>query len=257
MIALRSEKEIKKLRRANHIVAEVLAELANRVVPGVSTGELDALAERMIRERGALPSFLGYRNYPRCVCISLDDEVVHGIPGQRRIQAGQIVSLDVGVKLDGYHGDAAVSVPCGMVDDLRQRLLKVTDRSLASAIQAARPGNYLEDISRAVQEEAERGGFSVVRVFVGHGIGRNLHEEPQVPNFVTGVRGPLLKPGMVLAIEPMVNAGTDEVRVLSDGWTAVTADGEPSAHFEHSIVIREDGPEVLSTTPKMAWGQTL
>jgi methionyl aminopeptidase len=255
VIALRTEPEIDTLRRANAIVADILAELADAVAPGVTTGELDDLAERRIREKGGTPAFLGYRDYPRSTCISLDEVVVHGIPGKRKLKRGQIVSIDVGVKLDGYHGDAALSVPCGKVDKTRQRLLQATDRALASAIRAARSGSYLEDISRAVQAEAEGAGFSVVRVFVGHGIGTKLHEEPQIPNFATGKPGPRLRPGMVLAIEPMVNAGTCDVRVLDDGWTAVTADGKPSAHFEHSIVIREDQAEILSFTPKRTWGR--
>ncbi len=255
MIALRTDREIDTLRRANGIVADILAELAEAVAPGVTTGELDDLAAQRIREKGGVPAFLGYRDYPRCTCISLDEEVVHGIPGKRKLKRGQIVSIDVGVRLDGYHGDAALSVPCGKIDKTRERLLKATDGALASAIRAACAGSYLEDVSRAVQTEAEDAGFSVVRVFVGHGIGTKLHEEPQVPNFATGKRGPQLRPGMVLAIEPMVNAGTCDVRVLDDGWTAVTADGKPSAHFEHSVVVRKDGAEILSVTPELAWGQ--
>ena len=255
MIALRTEREIAILREANQIVADVLATLAEKVVPGITTGELDALAESLIRERGAVPSFLGYRGYPKSTCISVDEVIIHGIPGKRRIKEGQIVGIDVGALYKGYHGDAAVTVPCGEVDDERQRLLRTTDLALARAIRSARAGNYLQDVSREIQETAEAEGFSVVRVFVGHGIGTEMHEDPQIPNMVTGDRGPKLRSGMVLAIEPMVNAGVHDVRVLDDGWTAVTADGRPSAHFEHSVVVREREAEVLSLTPRRAWGQ--
>jgi methionyl aminopeptidase len=255
VIALRTEREIAILREANQIVADVLATLAEKVVPGVTTSELDALADRLIRERGGVPSFLGYRGYPKSMCISVDEEVIHGIPGKRRIKEGQIVGIDVGVLYKGYHGDAALTIPCGHVDNERQRLVRAADLALARAIRAARPGNYLQDISRAIQETAEAEGFSVVRAFVGHGIGTEMHEDPQIPNMVTGDHGPRLKSGMVLAIEPMLNAGTYDVRVLDDGWTAVTADGRPSAHFEHSVVVREREAEVLSLTPRRAWGQ--
>ena len=255
MIALRTEREIVILREANQIVADVLATLAENVVPGVTTCELDALADRLLRERGGVPSFLGYRGYPKSTCISVDEEVIHGIPGKRRVKEGQIVGIDVGVRYKGYHGDAALTVPCGSIDNERQRLLRTADLALSRAIRASRAGNYLQDVSRAIQETAEAEGFSVVRVFVGHGIGTEMHEDPQIPNMVTGDRGPKLKSGMVLAIEPMVNAGTHDVRVLDDGWTAVTADGRPSAHFEHSVVVREREPEVLSLTPRRVWGQ--
>ena len=254
MIALRTEREIAILREANHIVAEVLAAMAEKVQPGITTGELDTLAERMIRQMGGVPSFLGYRGYPKATCISVDEVIIHGIPGKRRIKEGQIVGIDVGVLYRGYHGDAALTVPCGPIDRERERLLKTTDRALARAIGAARTGNHLQDISRAIQEIAEAEGFSVVRIFVGHGIGTELHEDPQIPNIVTGDRGPKLKAGMVLAIEPMVNAGTPDVRLLDDHWTAVTADGRPSAHFEHSVVVGEAGSEILSLTAKRAWG---
>ena len=255
VIALRTKREIELLREANRIVADVLATLADRVKPGITTTELDALADRMIRERGAVSAFLGYRGYPKSTCISVDKAVVHGIPSRRRIKAGQIVSIDVGVLYKGYYGDAALSVACGDVDPERQRLLKTTDRALARAIAAARAGNHLRDISRAIQTTCEAEGFSVVRSFVGHGIGTAMHEDPQIPNFVAGGRGPRLREGMVFALEPMVNVGGHEVRLLEDGWTAVTADGKPSAHFEHSIVVRKDGGEILSTTPKRSWGR--
>ncbi|MCX5771983.1 MAG: type I methionyl aminopeptidase [Candidatus Hydrogenedentes bacterium] len=255
MIALRTEREIDILREANQIVAEVLATLADAVLPGVTTGELDELGEALIRRKDAVPSFLGYRGYPKATCISVEDVIVHGIPGARRINEGEIVSIDVGALYKGYHGDAAITVPCGPVDSLRQRLIRVTDQALAAAIATIRSGVYLQEVSRAIQETCEAEGFSVVRVFVGHGIGRQMHEDPQIPNFVSGERGPKLKAGMVLAIEPMVNAGTADVRVLKDMWTAVTADGKPSAHFEHSVVVRQKNAEILSTTPKRAWGQ--
>jgi methionyl aminopeptidase len=257
VIALRTEREIDILRQANQIVAEVLATLAEAVRPGVTTGELDELGEALIRRKNAVPSFLGYRGYPKATCISVEDAIVHGIPGPRRIEEGEIVSIDVGALYKGYHGDAALTVPCGRVDTLRQRLISVTDQALAAAIDAARTGAYLQEVSRAIQETCEAEGFSVVRVFVGHGIGRQMHEDPQIPNFVTGDRGPKLKAGMVLAIEPMVNAGSADVRVLKDRWTAVTADAKPSAHFEHSIVVREKNAEILSLTPKRVWGKTL
>lgn len=255
MIVLRSEKEIARLREANHIVAEVLATLAEKVEPDITTEELDNLADKLIRKLGGTPSFWGYHHYPKRTCISVDEEIIHGIPGKRRIREGQIVGIDVGVLYKGYYGDAAVTVPCGEVDPLRQQLLEVADRALARGIAQARAGNHLEDISRAIQTTAEEVGFSVVRNFVGHGIGRKMHEEPQIPNFVTGDPGPMLRPGMVLAIEPMVNAGTSDVTVLEDGWTAVTADGMPSAHFEHSIVVREGEADILSLTPRLAWGR--
>jgi len=254
VVALRTEREIELLRAADRIVAEVLAELASRVNAGVTTKELDAIGEGMIRDSGGVPSFLGYRGYPSATCISIDDVIVHGIPGDRRIENGQIVSIDVGVLYKGYHGDAAVSVGCGEVDRDRQRLMRTTDRALARAVKAAREGNYLADVSRAIQSTCEREGFSVVRAFVGHGIGTEMHEDPQIPNFVTGSRGPRLRAGMVLAIEPMVNMGSHEIEVLDDGWTAVTADGLPSAHFEHSVVVRKGGGEILSTTPRLTWG---
>jgi len=256
MIAIRTEREIALLREANRIVAETLCVLADRVEPGVMTAELDAIAEKMIRAAGGEPSFLGYQGYPASTCISVDEEIIHGIPGTRRLREGEICSLDVGVRYKGYFGDAALSVPVGEVDDERRRLMDATDRALVNAIAAARPGNTIDDIGRAVEETVRPEGFAVVRNFVGHGIGTEMHAEPQVPNFSTGRRGPKLKPGMVLAIEPMINAGTEDVVMLDDGWTAVTADRRPSAHFEHSIVIREGDAEILSVSPVASrrWG---
>lgn len=257
MIAIRTEREIALLRQANQIVAEVLSALADRVEPGVTTGELDAVAVEMIRGAGGEPSFLGYQGFPASTCISVDEVIVHGIPGKRRLKEGQICSIDVGVRYKGYYGDAALSVAVGELDEERQRLMEVTDRALANGIDAARAGNHLEDISRAVEDTVRGEGFSIVRNFVGHGIGTEMHAEPQIPNFRTGRRGPKLKAGMVLALEPMINAGTHEVTVLEDGWTAVTADGRPSAHFEHSIVIRDGDAEVLSVSPAISrrWGE--
>jgi methionyl aminopeptidase len=255
VIALRDESEIAVLREANRIVSGTLVTLVEHIRPGITTRALDELAEQCIRDAGAAPSFLGYRGYPNSTCISVEDVIVHGIPGERVLREGQIVSIDVGAYYRGYHGDAALTVGCGPVDDLRQRLMDATDRALSAGVQAARAGNYLVDVSRAIQRICERAGFSVVRDFVGHGIGREMHEQPQIPNFDTGARGPLLRDGMVLAIEPMVNAGKPGVKVLRDGWTAVTADGKPSAHFEHSIVVRDGAPEILSATPRLIWGQ--
>jgi methionyl aminopeptidase len=256
MIAIRTEREIALLREANRIVAEVLCALADRVEPGITTKELDTVAEKMIRAAGGEPSFLGYQGYPASTCISVDEEIIHGIPGSRRLKEGEICSLDVGVRYKGYYGDAAFSVPVGEVDEERQRLLETTDRALVSAIAAARAGNTVDDIGRAVEEVVRPEGFSIVRNFVGHGIGTEMHAEPQVPNFATGRRGAKLKAGMILAIEPMINAGTEEVIMLDDGWTAITADRRPSAHFEHSIVVREGDAEILSVSAaaNRRWG---
>lgn len=255
MIALRSEKEIALLRKADELVADVLAALAEHIEPGVTTRELDALAADMIRKADAVPAFLGYHKYPACTCISVEEVVVHGIPGDRAIAEGEIVSVDVGVRWQGYHGDAAITVACGQIDETRRRLLRTVDLALARGVAAACAGNYLSEVSRAVQETCEAEGFSVVRAFVGHGIGTQMHEEPQIPNFVTGEPGPLLRSGMVLAIEPMVNVGTHEVEVLDDGWTAVTKDRKPSAHFEHSVVVREHGADILSDSSRLQWGR--
>lgn len=261
MIAIRSEREIDLLRQANAIVVKVHEALREMVRPGVKTIELDQVAETLIRENGATPAFKGYPaaskaypDFPGSTCISIDEEVVHGIPGQRVLEAGQIVSIDVGTCYKGYYGDAAVTWPCGEVDSARKKLLEYTDLALSRAVQAAKAGNYLNDIGKAVAETCEAVGLGVVRDFVGHGIGTRMHEEPQVANFDTGERGPRLKAGMVLAIEPMINVGTHRVKVLSDGWTAVTRDGKPSAHFEHSLVVREDGGEILSRSDICPWG---
>lgn len=246
MIICKSAAEIEKLRRSGRIVREILEEMRAAVRPGISTLDLEHLAEQRVRDYGVKPAFRGYRGYPCCLCASVNQEIVHGIPSKRVLQNGDIVSLDMGVIADGFYGDSAITAPVGEISEPLQRLLEVTEESLRCAISKARLGNRLFDISAAVQQHAEKAGFSVVREFVGHGIGRELHEEPQVPNFGRPGRGPLLKEGMVLAIEPMVNAGGPDVRVLEDKWTAVTADGAYSAHFEHMVAITRNGPDVLT-----------
>jgi methionyl aminopeptidase len=251
MIMLKSDSEIDRMRAASAVVAEVLEALRERVRPGVTTGELDAVAEEITRKRGAIPAFKGYevagRVFPACVCISVNEEVVHGIPSKDRVLAeGDIVGLDFGVSVEGYFGDAAVTVPVGEVSAAARRLMDVTRRSLEAGIDAVRPGAYVGDLSGAIQDVAEKAGYSLVREFVGHGIGRRLHEDPQIPNYRTGSRGARLVEGMVLAIEPMVNAGRAEVYVKDDGWTAATRDGSLSAHFEHSIAVTADGPYILT-----------
>jgi methionyl aminopeptidase len=247
-IVLKAPWELELLRRSNRLVAETLTALAERVKPGVTTLELDRFAESYLVGRGAKPAFKGYRNYPFTLCTSINEQVVHGLPSDRRVEEGDILSLDMGAIVDGYYGDSAVTLPVGRISVEAERLLQVTRECLDRAIAAARNGARLVDISSAVQGHAEANGFSVVRVFVGHGIGKALHEAPQIPNFVDPARGrgPVLKPGMVLAIEPMVNAGAPEVRVLPDQWTAVTADGSLSAHFEHTVAITENGTEILT-----------
>jgi methionyl aminopeptidase len=247
MIVCRSRAEIERIRRANQLVADVLARLEAAVAPGVTTGDLDRLAEQLVRDGGAEPAFKGYRGYPATLCASVNDEVVHGIPSaSRALQDGDIVSLDMGVKLDGYYGDSAITVPVGRVPERTSTLLRVTREALDRAIGAVRVGGRLSDIGHAVQQWVERHGFAVVREFVGHGIGEKLHEEPQIPNYGPAGRGPKLAEGMVLAIEPMVAQGRPETRVLADGWTAVTRDGSLAAHFEHTVAVTSAGPLVLS-----------
>jgi len=251
MIVLKSREEIERMRVASGIVAEILAEVRARVRPGVSTAELDALAEELTRKKGAKPAFKGYtvggRVFPASICISINDEVVHGIPSGRRVlREGDIVGLDFGVSHQGYYGDAAMTVPVGTVGEEARRLMEATAAALQAGIEAIRPGAHVGDISAAVQDVAEAAGYSVVREFVGHGIGRRLHEDPQVPNYRTGLRGVRLQEGLVLAIEPMVNAGGAEVFVKDDGWTAATRDGRLSAHFEHSVAVTSTGPYILS-----------
>ena len=234
------------MRAANALVAEVLAELRGMVRPGLTTADLDAFAEERIRDRGGDPAFKGYHGYPATICASINEEVVHGIPSRRELVEGDIVSVDLGVRLDGFYGDAAVTLPVGRVSERAADLLRVTEEALHRGIGRARPGGRVSDISHAVQTHVEQHGFSVVREFVGHGIGASLHEEPQVPNYGTPGRGPRLAEGMVLAIEPMVNLGKPAVRVLNDGWTAVTRDGMLSAHFEHTVAVTDNGPEILT-----------
>lgn len=251
MIVIRSAEELSILREANRIVARILGELAEIIEPGVSTETLDDKAERMIREAGGKPAFKGYRGYPKAICASINEQVVHGIPAPDIVlKENDIISIDVGITYKGYVGDTAATYPVGEISDEKQRLIRVTRESLHEGIKQARAGMRLSDISHAVQSHVEKGGFSVVRDFVGHGIGQKMHEEPQIPNFGKPNMGPRLEPGMVLAIEPMVNAGAYDVVVLEDRWTAVTKDGKPSAHFEHSIVVTEGEAEILSQLPE-------
>ena len=253
MIVCRSAAEIEKLARVNALVARVLQELAAAVRPGITTAALDAIAEQRLREAGAEPAFKGYHGYTATICASVNEEVVHGIPSPRALVEGDIISIDMGAKLDGFYGDSAVTVPVGAVSAEAQRLLDVTKTALDRAVAAVRAGARVSDIGAAVQSYVEAQGFSVVREFVGHGIGTSLHEEPQIPNYGTAGRGPRLAEGMALAIEPMVNAGKPAVKVLGDGWTAVTKDKALSAHFEHTVVVTEDGCRVL-TLPDVAVG---
>jgi len=246
MILLKSSQELAKMEVANQIVAEILGEIKERVGPGVETRELDELAEEMCRDRGVEPAFKGYRGYPRSICISVNEEIVHGIPGPRRLKAGDVVSLDFGVKYRGYYGDAALTVAVGQVSSRTRELLETTEKALYAGIEQARVGKHLSDISHAVQTTVEGAGFGVIREFVGHGIGRSLHEDPQIPNFGPPGRGPLLQAGMTLAIEPMTTMGAWQVKILKDGWTAVTQDGSYSAHFEHTVAVTENGPLILS-----------
>jgi len=250
VIVCRSAAEIERLRRANQFVAQVLAELEAMVAPGVSTADLDKVAERLTREGGAEPAFKGYRGYPATLCASINEEVVHGIPSPARVlKTGDIVSLDMGVKLGGFYGDSAVTVAVGAVPERTQELLRVTRAALECGIARAQVGGRLSDIGHAVQECVEAHGFSVVREFVGHGIGEHLHEEPQIPNYGQPGRGPKLAEGMILAIEPMVAMGRPETQVLGDGWTAVTKDKSLAAHFEHTIAVSADGPQVFTARP--------
>lgn len=250
MIALKSTREIETLRRTNVIVAEILQELKSRVVPGVTTLELDELAEELTIKKKAQPAFKGYmmagRVYPRTLCVSINDEIVHGIPSERELREGDIVGLDFGVIYEGYYGDSAITVGVGGVSEEGVRLMRVTEQSLYNGIEHLREGQRLGDLAWAIQSTVENAGFSVVRAFVGHGIGRKLHEEPAVPNYGEPDRGLRLREGMVLAIEPMVNAGGYEVQIKEDGWTAVTKDGSLSAHFEHSVAVTKNGPYILS-----------
>ena len=254
MIEIKSPRELEKMRTAGRHVGEILVEVAGRAEPGTSTAWLNELAEKQIRQRGVESSFLGYGPgglppFPAVVCTSLNEEIVHGIPGRRELAPGDVLKLDFGVIFEGYHGDSACSVPVGEVSPEVRRLLEVTRRALYAGIAQMRVGNRLGDVSHAVQQVVEEADFAVVRDFVGHGIGRALHEPPQVPNFGQAGRGPRLRAGMVLAIEPMVNAGTHRVEILDDCWTAVTEDRRLSSHFEHTVAVTEEDPEVLTAVP--------
>jgi methionyl aminopeptidase len=246
MIRLKNAAEISKIRDASAILAETLQELAGLVREGISTAELDDFARDGIRRRGGEPAFLGYNQFPASLCVSINEQVIHGIPGKRRLRAGDIVGLDIGINLQGYFSDTAITLPVGSVSAVRARLLSATRECLARGIKAATVGERISQISSAVYEHARASGFEVVRQFCGHGLGFALHEEPQVPNYVSSGPNPRLKPGMVLALEPMVNAGTWEVEVLEDDWTVVTADRGDSAHFEHTIIIHKDRTEILT-----------
>ncbi|MBI3950468.1 MAG: type I methionyl aminopeptidase [Acidobacteria bacterium] len=247
MIRLRTKKEIEKIGRAGRIVAEVLKDLREMVVPGVTTRELDRYAEAKIRSKGAYPTFKGYRGFPASICTSINEEIVHGIPSDRKLREGDILGIDCGATLEGYVGDAAMTVIVGDAPEEIKRLVAAAEESLYRAIERACVGNRLFDISYAVQEYAESRGYSVVRDYCGHGVGTRMHEDPQVPNYGKPGTGPKLRPGLVLAIEPMLNLGTHQVEVASDGWTVLTADRKPSAHFEHTIAVTENGSVILTT----------
>ncbi len=246
MIFLKSPGEIEKMARSGRIVADVLESLKDVVKVGLTTKEIEDFADERIRALGGIPAFKGYRGYPASVCTSVNEQVVHGIPSSRVLKDGDIVSIDIGVLLDGFYGDGAVTIPVGTIDREATELIRVTEEALYLGIQSAVEGNRLYDISGAIQRHVEKNGFSIVRLFVGHGIGRELHEEPQVPNYGVPGQGPRLKRGMTLAIEPMVNAGSHEVKILDDGWTAVTKDGKKSAHFEHTVLVTSDKPRILT-----------
>lgn len=246
MIIVKTPEEIGRMRKSGLIAADVRDRVVKRVAPGITTKELDEFAAVTIAELGAASAFHGYRGYPGNICLSINDEVVHGIPARRRVEVGDIVSIDVGVRFEGYFGDTATTVMVGVSDFDVSRLVAATEEALKAGIEKARAGNRLSDISHAIEAVAVQAGFSVVRQFVGHGIGRELHEDPQVPNFGRPGRGPRLKPGMTLALEPMVNMGSAEVEVMGDGWTVRTVDRRPSAHFEHTVVVREGPAEILT-----------
>ena len=250
MIIVKNDAELEKMRQAGRITAQVCAALARSVSPGVTTAEIDCYAAELIGRFGGKSAFLGYRGYPGNVCVSVNEEVVHGLPGRRRIRLGDIVSLDVGVAVNGFIGDMATTIMVGVADPDVIRLVTVAEQALAAGIRKARAGNRLSDVSAAIEETAGGAGFSVVRDFVGHGIGRTMHEDPQIPNFGPPGRGPVLRPGMTLAIEPMLNLGSEEVEVLGDRWTVVTRDRRPSAHFEHTVAVGQDAAEVLTGAGK-------
>lgn len=246
MIKLKNASQLAQMRNAGRIVAETLALIREHAKPGVTTLELDRIAEKYIRAQGAIPAFKGYNGFPATLCTSINEQVVHGIPGLRILESGDIISIDCGALIEGYFGDAAVTLPIGEVGEDLQKLLRVTEESLMLGITQAKVGNRLYDVSNAIQTHVEANGFSVVRDYVGHGIGKAMHEDPQIPNFGKPGRGPRLEVGMALAIEPMVNMGTYEVQTLKDRWTVVTKDNRPSAHFEHTVAITENGLEILT-----------
>ncbi|MRX72523.1 type I methionyl aminopeptidase [Bacillus lacus] len=246
MIICKTPREIDIMREAGRIVALTHQELKKSIVPGISTRELDAIAEKFIRNHDAIPSFKGYNGFRGSICASVNEELVHGIPGERVLRDGDIISVDIGAKFNGYHGDSAWTYPVGNINDETQKLLDVTEESLYRGLTEAKPGERLSNISHAIQTYAEEQGFSIVREYVGHGVGQDLHEDPQIPHYGPPGKGPRLKPGMVLAVEPMVNAGTRYVKTLSDNWTVVTVDGKMCAHFEHTIAITETGYEILT-----------
>lgn len=246
MIIGKSKRELEKMRAAGQLVGQVLQRLRELSEPGITTMELDRFAEKMIRDAGALPTFKGYNGFPYSICASVNEQIVHGFPSSYKLKEGDIFSIDCGVTLDGFVGDTATTIPVGRVSEDRLKLIRVTEECLQRAIKKCVPGNHLGDIGWAVQEHAEAHGYSVVRDYVGHGIGRRMHEDPQIPNYGRPGLGPKIKSGYVFAIEPMINIGTHHTKVLADGWTVVTVDGQPSAHVEHTIAITDDGPEVLT-----------
>lgn len=253
MISLKSPREIEAMRRAGRITAQARALAGSMVAPGVTTLEIDKAVRRFIESQGAKPSFLGYSGFPGSACISVNEEVIHGIPGPRVLKEGDIVSVDVGAFIGGFHGDCAATYACGQISDEAKKLIEVTQQSFWEGIKFARPGQRVSDISHAVQQYVESNGCSVVRDFIGHGVGAKLHEAPEVPNFGPAGHGPRLLPGMTIAVEPMVNAGDWRVKVLKDGWTTVSLDGSLTAHYENTILITEDGPEVLTVTEDGAY----
>jgi methionyl aminopeptidase len=252
MIIYKSSAELEAMRQSSRVVAQILDELEPLVRPGIRTRDLDLYAEKRTRELSAIPAFKGYRGYPASVCVSVNEEVIHGIPSGRLLQEGDIVSLDFGVLYEGFFSDSAVTVPVGRTSPEATRLIESAKKAFFKGLEQVKEGGRLSDISAAVQRSVEGDGFSVIRQFVGHGIGRSLHEEPQIPNFGTPGRGPKLKPGMTLAIEPMIAAGSWEVEILEDGWTAVTRDRSLSAHYEHTVALTENGPEILSVRARDA-----
>lgn len=247
MIICKTPREIEIMREAGRIVALTHQELKQHITPGITTKELDQIAEKTIQKYGATPSFKGYNGFPGSICASVNEELVHGIPGKRKLKEGDIISIDIGAKYNGYHGDSAWTYPVGNISESVQKLLDVTEKSLYLGLEQVKPGEKLSNISHAVQTHAEENGFSIVREYVGHGIGQDLHEDPQIPHYGPPNRGPRLKPGMVICVEPMVNQGRRYVKTLSDDWTVVTVDGKWCAHFEHTIALTEAGYEILTT----------